>query len=101
VTQLRFRIIDITTNSPGAGLADVRALSSLTASVTTSGGPVPVQGITLEQPPSQNRGGGLNSSGTITTGLPIANGASVNVNFLLGVVGGGSYRFFINVEALP
>ncbi|MGI8733000.1 MAG: hypothetical protein ACR2LM_06835 [Pyrinomonadaceae bacterium] len=56
MTQLRFRIIDITTtNSPGAGLADVRALSSLTATVTTSGGPVPVQGITLEQPPTQRR----------------------------------------------
>jgi hypothetical protein len=31
----------------------------------------------------------------------LAAGANINVNFLLGVATGGSYRFFINVEALP
>jgi hypothetical protein len=109
VTRLRFRIVDITsTNAPpgGGGQADVRSLTSATqASVTiTGGGTVAVQGLTLEQPPTQLRGGGLNSTlsaGTITLATPLAAGAKINVNFLLGVATGGSYRFFINVEALP
>lgn len=107
VTRLRFRIVDITTiNAPpgGAGQADLRVLTSSTQTVTiTGGGSVNVQGITLELSP-QAKGGGFNSSvaaGTITTGTPLANGASINVNFLLGVVSPGTFRFFINVEALP
>jgi hypothetical protein len=108
VTRLRVRVIDITaTNAPpgGGGQADLRALSSATQTVSiTGGGSVTVQGLTLEQPPTQVRGGGLNSSlaaGTITLGTPLASGASINVSLLLGVVQGGSFRFFINVEALP
>jgi len=109
ITRLRFRIVDITsTNAPpgGGGQADMRALTStLQPSVTiTGGGTVAVQALTLEQPPTQARGGGLNSSlaaGTVTVGTPIMPGASINLNFLLGVATGGTYRFFINVEALP
>jgi hypothetical protein len=107
ITRLRFRIVDITsTNAPGGGgQADMRALSSITQSVTiTGGGSVSVQGLTLEQPPTQARGGGMNSSlsaGTVTVGTPLMPGASINLNFLLGVANGGTYRFFINVEALP
>jgi hypothetical protein len=41
------------------------------------------------------------SAGTITLGTPLANGASVNVNFLLGVQTTGTFRFLIIVEALP
>jgi hypothetical protein len=58
----------------------------------------------LEQPPIQPGGGGLNSSlatGTITLANPLANGASVNVQFLLGVQQTGSFRFLIIIEALP
>ncbi|HEY6046486.1 MAG TPA: hypothetical protein VIU65_07780 [Pyrinomonadaceae bacterium] len=33
--------------------------------------------------------------------VPLANGASINLRFLLGIQQTGSYRFFINVEALP
>jgi hypothetical protein len=107
VTRLRFRVVDIsTTNAPPPGQADVRALTSATQpSVTiTGGGTIVVNGLTLEQVPTQARGGGLNSSlaaGTVTVGTPIAVGSSINVNFLLGVATGGSYRFFIIVEALP
>ena len=108
VTRLRVRVIDITaTNAApgGSGQSDLRALSSATQTVSiTGGGSVTVQGLTLEQPPTQARGGGLNSSlaaGTITLGTPLANGASININLLLGVAQGGSFRFFINVEALP
>jgi hypothetical protein len=45
-------------------------------------------------------GGALNSS-MITLGTPLANGASINLQFLLGVQAPGSFKFFINIEALP
>ncbi len=105
VTRLRFRIVDITTAPAPAGSADLRALTSTDVTVTlTGGGTTLVRGLTLEQPPTQTSGGGLNSSqaaGIVTAGTPIANGASINVQFVLGVQQSGSFRFFINVEALP
>ncbi len=106
VTFLRFRVVDITSTNAlpgGGGQADLRGLTSAPQTVTiTGGGSVTVQGLKLEQPPTQGSGGGLNSSlatGTITLGSPLANGASVSVNFLLGVQQGGTFRFFISVEA--
>jgi len=65
---------------------------------------VTVQGTTLEQPPSQPNGGGFNSSlsaGTVTLATPLANGASIDLRFLLGIQQTGSFKFFLNVEALP
>jgi Carboxypeptidase regulatory-like domain/Lamin Tail Domain len=115
VTRLRFRIVDVTTLTGGtvpAGQADIRVLSSSDSTVATSGGSVQVRGLTLEQAPdglggfalAQPSGGGLNSSlaaGIITVANPLAPGASINVEFRLGVQTGGSFRFFINIEALP
>ncbi|HEX8072677.1 MAG TPA: pre-peptidase C-terminal domain-containing protein, partial [Pyrinomonadaceae bacterium] len=109
VTRLRFRVVDITTlNSPGAGAtqADLRVLSSQDITITRGdgGGAVDVKGLTLEQPPAQAQGGGLNSTlaaGTITTSAALPAGASVAVEFRLGVVQGGTYRFLVNVEAAP
>lgn len=105
VTRLRFRIVDITTATAPTGTADLRALTSSDVTISlTGGGTLLVRGLTLEQPPAQPNGGGLNSSqaaGIVTAGTPIANGASINVQFVLGVQQSGSYRFFINVEALP
>jgi Lamin Tail Domain len=106
VTRLRFRIVDVTTNPAPAGQADLRALSSQDITVVRGdgGGTVDVRGLTLEQPPNQPNGGGINSSlalGTVTMGTPLAQGASVAVEFRLGIVQGGSFRFFVNVEALP
>ena len=63
-----------------------------------------VKGLTIEQPAplTQPNGGGLNSSLTVTIpGGAIVNGASIDVHFLLGVQQGGSFRFFVNIEALP
>ncbi len=62
-----------------------------------------VQGTTLEQPPVQNSGGGFNSSlssGTVTLQTPLADGESIDVRFLLGIQQTGTFKFFINVEAL-
>lgn len=108
VTRLRFRVVDITTlNSPGytpgGTQSDMRVLDSANVTVTvTGGGQVLVLGTVVEQPPTQAGGGGLNSTVTITIpGGALAPNASVNVQFVLGVQQGGSYRFTVNTEALP
>ncbi len=115
VTRLRFRINDITTFPAPATFADLRTRTSSLVVVTgvndtgtCSPAPAPcivnVQGTTLEQPPSQANGGAFNSSysaGTITLATPLAPGASVNVRFLFGIQQTGSFRVFVNVEALP
>jgi uncharacterized repeat protein (TIGR01451 family) len=120
VTRLRFRVVEITSFPPPNGsTADVRAISSTAvivpnindaATCSATGTPatapctITVEGTTLEQPPNQPGGGGLNSSlalGTVTLTQPLANGASVNVQLLLGVQQTGAFRFLIIVEALP
>jgi hypothetical protein len=109
VYRLRFRVVDITTlNSPGYapnnGQADLRLLSSTDTTVTPSNpftpGDVAVRGTTLEQPPTQNLGGGLNSTVTLDLQQPLTSGESVSVQLLLGVQQNGNFRFFVNVEAL-
>ncbi|HLL72666.1 MAG TPA: hypothetical protein VK363_14585 [Pyrinomonadaceae bacterium] len=123
VTRLRFRIVDITTFPDGPGntvagdprnlLADLRALTSMQVSAVcqsedgtphlcsdTSSPTTTIEGTTLETDMNdQPFGGGLNS--TLSLATPLAGGASVNVQFLLGVQGNGRFRFFVNVEALP
>ena len=108
VTRLRFRIKEITTltSPPVAGQADLRALTSGDILVTlTDMSTVPVQGTVVEEPPFQPNGGGWNTSwsptGIIGLASPLPAGAVVNVQFLLGVQATGSFRIFINVEALP
>jgi hypothetical protein len=115
VTRLRFRVIDITTFFAPSGIADLRPRSSGTITVsgindagTCPGGIQPctvtVRGTTLEQPPSQPNGGGFNSSmsaDTVTLTNPLPPGTSINVRFLLGIQQTGSFRFIVNIEALP
>lgn len=111
ITRLRFRIVDLTTKGAVVpGLADLRALDSPGGVVTvTGGGTVVVSGLTVEQGSptvtiAQPNGGGLNTSlgvRVITVAQPLAPGANVNVEFRLGVQLGGSFRFFVNLEALP
>ena len=109
VTRLGVRIVDITTLNtpgyvPGGTQADMRALSSNDTTVNLSNGtPVLVRGTTVEAPPAQSMGGGLNSSvGVFAFSLsqPLAPGASTNVQFVLGVQQTGTFRFFMNVEAI-
>ncbi len=119
VTQLRFRVVDISALPVSNPIADLRVLSSTAVTVsgikdsatcaatgTPSSQPctVTVFGTTLETPPAQPLGGALNSSlnaGTITLAQPLAPGASINLQFLLGVQNQGSFKFFFNIEALP
>jgi subtilisin-like proprotein convertase family protein len=101
ITRLRFRAVDITTtNTPGGPLADVRILTSV--DTTANGGTITIRGTALEGPSDAVTGGGSNSS--VVVAIPggfLAPGASVNVRYLLGVAQGGTFRFFVNVEALP
>jgi hypothetical protein len=119
ITRLRFRIVNITTVPEGQvvgnGIADLRAITStsVTATCQSEGGTphlcsdnasptTTIEGTTLEQaafPNDQPNGGAYNSSLSLAT--PLAAGASVNVQFVLGVERNGAFRFFINVEALP
>jgi hypothetical protein len=107
VRQLRFRAVNLTTlGSRQAGEADLRLLSSSDVEATDSNGnPVFIEGVTLEEnPPAQPNGGGLNSTvrlSRITLGTPLAPGAAVNLQFRLGVMTDGAFRFLVNVEALP
>jgi hypothetical protein len=111
VTRLRFRVIDLTTFPAPSGIADLRPRTSTAVVVTVDRPPcgsgtsnVTVNGTTLEQPPSQPNGGGFNSSlsaGVITLATPLANGASVDARFLLGIQQTGSFKIYVNLEALP
>jgi hypothetical protein len=64
-----------------------------------------LRAATLDPTPTQGKGGGVNASllvsGSLTLSQPLQPGQSVDVEFLLGVMRGGSYRFIIAVEALP
>ncbi|MDQ1592117.1 MAG: uncharacterized protein QOG71_2744 [Pyrinomonadaceae bacterium] len=113
VTRLRFRIVDITTFPAPLGTADLRAITSsqVTANCQSEGGTphlctdngavtTTIEGTTLETDAfGQPNGGAFNS--TLSLATPLAAGASINVQFLLGVEQNGAFRFFINVEALP
>jgi hypothetical protein len=122
VTLLRFRIIDLDTFPAASGFADLRPRTSTAVVVAGINDPVTctaagmatpctvtLEGTTLEQDntaPStgQPNGGGFNSSmsaGTITLATPLANGASINLQFLLGLQQTGNFRFYVNIEALP
>ncbi|HEX8071691.1 MAG TPA: Calx-beta domain-containing protein [Pyrinomonadaceae bacterium] len=106
VTALRFRVVEITTaGTPATGdgpAADLRLLSSTDiGDLITTRGTLTVKGTLLEATPAQAAGGGLNAAALVA--LPdggLQPGQSLDVRFLLGVQTTGSYRFFVNVEAL-
>lgn len=104
VTRLRFRLVNLSTlGDRDAAEADLRVLSSSDVTVTGTNGVVNLKALTLEQMPQvQVTSGGLNTSvraGSITLASPLAPGASINVEFRLGVLTEGNYRFAVNVEA--
>lgn len=106
VTRLRFRVIDIATFPAPSGTADLRARTSsllIVANPCTSL-PATIFGTTLEEPPAQPNGGGFNSSlsaGTITLATPLAPGATYDFQLLLGIQQTGTFKFYVNIEALP
>jgi hypothetical protein len=112
-------------------IADLRVRSSATLPSVANpcGANVQIDGTSLETPGAQPNGGGLNSSlslssvtaapsgggkqrgstrtavvrpdGVIELDAPLPNGSTINVRFFLGVQQPGTFKFFINVEALP
>src|SRR5262249_39598488 len=112
LTRLRFRIVDISTFPSISGVADLRARTSPDTTVIVDRPPcgtgtssVPVRGTTLEHPPLQSAaGGGFNATlsvGAVTSGTPLAYGASIDVRFLLGIEQTGTARFCVTPETLP
>jgi hypothetical protein len=108
VTRLRFRVTEIITMgtpSTQCGLspcADVRALSSIDGQSVVAGQIVTVKGLKLEQnAPMQPYGGGYNSTLSadfITMDKPLGVGQSIYVEFKLGVMKTGLYRFYVAAE---
>ena len=92
LTKMRFRLIDVT-NTTATGEADIRALNSVTATIN---GKI-VEGLTILSTPAQPKGGGLNSVLVVGPDLPA--GATINIEFKLGVVRKGQYRYILNIEA--
>ena len=119
LTQLRFRVVDQTTFPAPSGIADLRTRTSGAvvvagindaATCAATGAPatppctVTVQGTTLEQPPSQPNGGAFNGTfgvPSVTAGTPLANGASIDLQFLFGLQQTGAYRVGMIAEGLP
>ena len=116
VTKLRLQVGNTTTYPPPAGGADLRLRSIGSTTVSNVNDPltcaatgtpatppctVTVLGTTLEEPPTQSMGGGYNSTLTVALPQPLAPGASVNVQFLLGVQQGGNFSFQLNHLGLP
>jgi subtilisin-like proprotein convertase family protein len=111
ITRLRFRVVDITTYPSISDVADLRPRTSgdLVVSVDRppcgSGSSSPtVRGTSLEGPPSQPNSGGFNSTlsvASVTSGTPLAAGASIDVRFLLGIEQHGVPRFCVVAETLP
>ncbi|MEO8380094.1 MAG: IPT/TIG domain-containing protein [Acidobacteriota bacterium] len=105
LTRLRFRIVDMTT-SPAAGpFADLRALNSTGGLVPVSVGPnVSVDLTSVEVPPTQAAGGGLNATLTVpsvTAATPLAAAGTTNLAFTLGVQVTGQYNFCLVPEGDP
>jgi hypothetical protein len=121
ITRMRFRVVEITTGpTPPVGTADLRAITSTPATIggimdsvtcsqtsTPPSGPpctVIAQATVLEETVpgvQQPNGGGYNSSLTVSIPGGVPNNGAVDVNFALRVVQGGTFRFYIIVEALP
>ena len=106
ITALRFRVTRITTGSTPAPLgaaAILRVVSDPGGSVTFNSTAYPFTAMSLDAPATSNTdGGGLNASLTvpsITPSTPLASGASIHVEFKLGVQRGGQFSFFFNTEA--
>ena len=102
ITLLRFRVADLTNDLASSTASVLRAVTSSDATVPTTGGNLLVRGTSLEQPPTQADGGGLNSSmrvSAVSAGTPLAAGASIDLQFVFNVVENGDLNVVLNAEA--
>ena len=97
--------MDLTTFSSPPGNADLRVRSSVSSQVPLGNGSTSVVGAAvLESPPFQPVGGGFNatlSATSIAVSNPLLPGASVLLQFLLGVEQAGHYRLALIPETTP
>ncbi len=110
VTRLRLHVTDLTTlYSPGytptGPQADLRPMSheDVTLTTPTSIGVDDLRGLTLEMPPFQPIDGGVNSTLDIDLSLfegPMPPGGTIDINVVMNIWKTGSYRYFINIEAI-
>jgi len=113
IMRMQFRVVDITTLNGGepAGTADLRFLDSTDERVASSAGTLTIRGTLLNAPPAQPLGGGYNTVVDVVlpdTGLastsggvcPAGSQCSVDVQFKLGVMQTGFYRFFVLPEII-
>lgn len=102
LSKLRFRVADLSTwNSRQVfgGQAEMRVLDAQLEGLTG------LKATRLETVPLQPEGGGINAGllidGALSLSSPLASGQSVDVEFLLGVLRGGTYQFIVVVEGAP
>ncbi len=95
-----FRVVDITAATGQPGDADVRVIDAPAVMVTlTDGTTRTVQNAALDN--AQTATPGRLNSWLHVAGLHLVPGATVNVQFTLGVWGGGSYRFVVDGRLEP
>jgi hypothetical protein len=103
VTKLRFRVTEVSTLNSWQVFPNQAEVRLLDATLEGLGG-TGLLPTTLEAP-SQPNGGGVNTgllvNNSLTLARPLQAGQSLDVEFLLGVMRGGSYQFIITVEAAP
>jgi hypothetical protein len=108
ISNLRFRIVDISSFPSPFGVADLRPMTSINSNATLSaaagGQTISVQGTNLPQPPLQPNGGGVNSvfnATGINAANPLPAGSGVNLRFVFGVQQVEKYRVALSVESYP
>ncbi|MEN3283024.1 MAG: uncharacterized protein V7607_4164 [Solirubrobacteraceae bacterium] len=101
INALQFEIADISTFPAPSGTADLRPIDAADTNVATSAGTVSVAGAKLSQPPSQPNGGGFGSVMRVPLAQPLAPGARVAVQFVMGQQQTGAWRFCSNAEGIP
>jgi hypothetical protein len=104
LAKLRFRVTEIPTLNGRlvyGSQAEMRVLDAQLAGLSGTG----LKATTVEAALSHPLGGGMNTglvvNGSLTLSQALQNGQSMDVEFLLGVMKGGSYQFILVVEGAP
>jgi autotransporter-associated beta strand protein len=99
LSKLRFRVADLSTWNSRQIFGSQAELRVLDATLEGLSG---LKATKLETSPLQPNGGGINAGllidGALTLSSPLGPGQSVDVEFLLGVMRGGTYQFILVVE---
>ena len=99
LSKLRFRVADLSTWNSRQIFGSQAELRVLDATLEGLSG---LKATKLETVPAQPNGGGINAGllidGALTLSSPLGPGQSVDVEFLLGVMRGGTYQFILVVE---